>query len=152
VTAEHVAALRAIRDEPSVKRWWGELEDDFPLGDEPGTMRFAIVVDGEIAGMVQAGEENERDYRSAWVDIFVATRFQNRGVGTEAVKQTVRFLIEQRGHHRITIDPAVENAAAIRCYEKAGFERVGVMRMASRVPGTSDWHDDLLMELVVEIS
>jgi len=112
-------------------------------------MRFTIMVGDEVAGMVQAGEESERDYRSAWVDIFVATRFQNQGVGTEAIKQLVRFLIDERSHHRITIDPAVENAAAIRCYEKAGFERVGVMKMASRVPGTSEWHDDLLMELVV---
>ena len=112
-------------------------------------MRFTIMVGDEVAGMVQAGEESERDYRSAWVDIFVATRFQNQGVGTEAIKQLVRFLIDERSHHRITIDPAVENAAAIRCYEKAGFEPVGVMKMASRVPGTSEWHDDLLMELVV---
>ena len=40
----------------------------------------------------------------------------------------VLHLVRDRGHHRLTIDPAAENAAAIRCYERAGFRRVGVMR------------------------
>ena len=39
-----------------------------------------------------------------------------------------RHLIEDRGHHRLVIDPAVDNAAAIRCYAKVGFRTVGVMR------------------------
>lgn len=37
-------------------------------------------------------------------------------------------MIDDRGHHRITIDPAAHNDRAIRCYEKVGFKRVGVMR------------------------
>jgi aminoglycoside 6'-N-acetyltransferase len=62
----------------------------------------------------------------------------------------VRILIEDRGHHRITIDPAVENTAAIRAYEKAGFLPVGVLRSYERDTGGGGWHDGLLMELVVE--
>ena len=34
-----------------------------------------------------------------------------------------RYLIEERGHHRLTIDPAAANERAIRAYEKAGFRR-----------------------------
>ena len=57
--------------------------------------------------------------------------------------------IEDRGHHRITIDPAVDNAQAIRAYdEKAGFRPVGVMRAYERNMTTGEWHDGLLMELV----
>jgi aminoglycoside 6'-N-acetyltransferase len=40
--------------------------------------------------------------------------------GTEAVRRVVRHLSDERGHHRITIDPAPANAAAIRAYEKLG--------------------------------
>jgi RimJ/RimL family protein N-acetyltransferase len=52
------------------------------------------------------------------------------------------------GHHRITIDPATENIAAIRAYEKAGFKPVGVMRQHERDAGGGGWHDSLLMELL----
>ena len=73
-----------------------------------------------------------------------------RGVGTEAVRRVVRHLIDVRGHHRITIDPAAANAAAIRAYEKAGFRRVGVMRRYERDTGGDGWHDGLLMELLAD--
>ncbi|MGH8571052.1 MAG: hypothetical protein ACREX8_00550 [Gammaproteobacteria bacterium] len=56
--------------------------------------------------------------------------------------------MEERGDHRVTIDPAAANAAAIRCYEKAGFRRVGVMRSAWRDPATLAWRDVRLREMV----
>ena len=58
-----------------------------------------------------------------------------------------RYLIQERGHHRLTIDPAVDNAAAIRAYEKVGFRAVGVMRSYERGPDGT-FHDGLLMELL----
>ena len=144
----HADALRAIHGTPEVTEWWHAMEDSFPF-DEPESTRFTILVDGEVAGLIQYGEELEPDYRYAWIDIFVGPRHAGHGVGTEAVGRVLRLLHEERGHHRVTIDPAVDNVAAIRCYEKAGFERVGVCRLAERgLDGT--WNDALLMEHVVE--
>jgi L-amino acid N-acyltransferase YncA len=60
-----------------------------------------------------------------------------------------RYLIEEREHHRLTIDPAADNAAAIRCYEKVGFRSGGVMRRYEQGPDGT-WHDGLLMELLAE--
>ena len=140
------ARLREIHLEPGVAAWWGTMEDSFPF-DEPESTRFTILVDGEIAGMIQFGEENEPMYRHAWIDVFVATAFHGRGAGADAVKVVVRHLVEERGHHRITIDPTVANTAAVRAYEKAGFTRVGVMRLAERGPDGA-WRDALMMEQV----
>jgi aminoglycoside 6'-N-acetyltransferase len=145
-------ALRAIRRDPAVVEWWDELEPDFPLADEPEVTRLTIHHDGEIAGMVQFGEELEPKYRHASVDIFVAPAHQGRGVCTEAIRLVVDLLLRERGHHRITIDPAAENAAAVRCYSKAGFKPVGIMRLAERDADGKGWHDALMMELVVEPS
>jgi aminoglycoside 6'-N-acetyltransferase len=145
-----VAELRRIRATPEVSRWWDALEDDFPLGDEPEASRFAIEVDGAVAGMVQFGEEEEPKYRHAWIDLFVDPALHGRGIGSEAVKRVVRLLVEERGHHRITIDPAVENVAAVRAYQKAGFKPVGTMRQSERDADGGGWHDSLLMELLAD--
>ncbi len=56
-------------------------------------------------------------------------------------------LIDDLGHHRLTIDPAADNAAAIRAYEKVGFRPVGVMRRYER-GSDGTWHDNLLMDLL----
>ena len=59
-----------------------------------------------------------------------------------------RWLVAERGHHRLTIDPAAANDAAIRAYEKVGFKRVGVLREYERDPRTGAWRDGLLMDLL----
>src|SRR5829696_10238177 len=108
VRFDDAATLRAIRSEPSVREWWGELEDAFPF-EEPESTRFTIWVGDQVAGMIQYGEEDEPDYRHAWIDLFVATAFQGGGVGTDAVRTTTAHLVDARRHHRITIDPSLEN-------------------------------------------
>jgi aminoglycoside 6'-N-acetyltransferase len=140
--------LRRIRATPEVARWWGPPEDDFPLGDEDDVTRLTIEVDGAVAGMVQFGEELDPKYRHASIDLFLDPALHGRGIGTEVVRRVVRRLVDERSHHRITIDPAADNAAAIRAYEKAGFRRVGVMRRYERDVDGRGWHDGLLMELL----
>jgi aminoglycoside 6'-N-acetyltransferase len=149
-TEQDGAALRALHSTPEVAEWWELPDPGFPMEDEPGTTRLTIRYGDEIAGLIQYLEETEPKYRSASIDIFVGPRFHNRGIGTRAIGMVVDLLINERGHHRITIDPAAHNHAAIRCYEKAGFVPVGVMRLAERASDGSGWHDSVMMELVVE--
>jgi aminoglycoside 6'-N-acetyltransferase len=139
--------LLRIHRSPEVVRWWDEPADGFPW-DEPESVRFTIEVDGRVAGLIQYWEETEPKYRHAGIDLFVDQSLHGQGVGTEAVRRVVRMLIDERGHHRITIDPAADNAAAIRSYSKVGFRPVGVMRQHERDVGGGGWHDSLLMELL----
>jgi aminoglycoside 6'-N-acetyltransferase len=141
--------LRRIRRTPAVERWWLAVEDDFPMHDERDVTRLTIEVDGAVAGLIQYSEELEPLYRHASIDLFVDPAFHNRGIGSEAIRRVVDLLVSERGHHRITIDPAAANEAAIRVYEKAGFRRVGVMRAYERDSDGRGWHDGMLMELVV---
>jgi aminoglycoside 6'-N-acetyltransferase len=100
--------------------------------------------------MVQFVQEHTPRYRHAAIDLFLDPAVHGRGIGTEVLRRVARLLFEQHGHHRLTIDPALANAAAIRAYEKAGFSRVGVMRRYERDAHGPEWHDSLLMELLVD--
>ena len=148
---EDAPGLRAILAEPSVARWWGEpdpvkaIENDLCGGDS--AVLLVIEIDGQVAGGIQYEEENNPMYRHAGIDIYLAGRFQGRGAGTEAVGLLARYLFQQRGHHRITIDPAAANVRAIRSYAKVGFQPVGVMRRYER-GGDGQFHDGLLMDLL----
>jgi RimJ/RimL family protein N-acetyltransferase len=74
--------------------------------------------------------------------------YQRRGLGSDAFRTLIAYLVDERGHHRLTVDPAADNLEAIRFYHKLGFERVGVMRCYERLPG-GGWRDGLLMEFIV---
>lgn len=141
--------LRRIHETPEVVRWWDAPDESFPW-DEPESTRLTIVLDGAVVGLIQFCETLELKYRHAGIDLFLDPDLHSHGLGTEAVRRVVRHLIDDRGHHRITIDPATANAAAIRAYEKVGFKPVGVMRQSERDPGGSGWHDSLLMELLAD--
>ena len=149
---EDAADLHRIRGEESVGTWWGvahSAADEIAaeLRGESEEVLFVIEVDGEIAGSIQYLEENEPDYRQAGIDIYLSERFQGRGLGTEAIALLAAYLIDERGHHRLTIDPAVANPAAIRSYERVGFRPVGVMRQYERAPDGT-WRDGLLMDIL----
>jgi aminoglycoside 6'-N-acetyltransferase len=146
-TPDDAVILTRIRNEPEVVRWWSSLEpgelEEF-VADEHSV---AIEVDGEVIGAAQFAEVEDPMYRSANIDLYLTARWHGRGLGSETVRVLARYLIEDRGHHRLTIDPAADNAAAIRAYEKVGFRRVGVMRSYERGPDGT-FHDGLLMELL----
>jgi aminoglycoside 6'-N-acetyltransferase len=146
MAAGDAEALRAIHERPEVRAWWGAPVAGFPFEDDDAT-RFAVLVDEAVAGLIQFYEEDDPAYRHASIDVFLDPGASGRGHGTTALRLLVRHLLEERGHHRITIDPAVENAAAVRSYEKAGFQRVGTLEAAWR-DEEGRWRDLLLMELV----
>jgi aminoglycoside 6'-N-acetyltransferase len=145
---EHAERLRALRRTPEVEHWWQPLEEGWPL-TEPDLHKLTVLVDGEVAGFIQYWEEPDPSARHADVDIFLGPDHQDRGLGTEAMRTVVRHLIDDRGHHRITLGTSVDNARAVRAYEKVGFRTVGVMRKASLRHRTGEWEDEYLMEYVV---
>ena len=148
IAPEDRAALKAIRDEPEVIRFWGEQTAEWP-GDDESVEEWVIELDGELIGFVQFWEETDEDYRHADVDILLATRVHGQGLGTDAMRAVMTYLTEQRGHHRITLTTWPHNARAIHLYEKLGFRQVGITRQSERGDDGA-WHDELLMEFVLE--
>ncbi|MCX5121734.1 GNAT family N-acetyltransferase [Micromonospora sp. NBC_00362] len=151
--AMDIPVLAGIRAKPEVyERWRGgadlaaSVADDL---DDPDVHPLVIEHRGQVVGMIQWGAETDPDYRHANIDIYVDPDVHGQGLGTDAIRTLARHLFVDHGHHRIVIDPAADNAAAIRCYSKVGFRPVGLMRSYERDPDGS-WHDGLLMDLLAD--
>jgi aminoglycoside 6'-N-acetyltransferase len=152
-TAGDIPELADIRAKPEVyQRWRGgedlvaSVTDDL---NDPDQHTLVIEYSGRVVGAIQWGEESEPDYRHASIDIYLDPAVHGRGLGTDSVRTLARHIIVDHGHHRVVIDPAADNAAAIRCYSKVGFRPVGIMRRYERGPDGS-WHDGLLMDLLAD--
>jgi aminoglycoside 6'-N-acetyltransferase len=152
-TRDDIPVLVRIREEPEVYEHWrggddlrAAVEGDFA---EDGIHPYVIEVDGRVVGWIQWQAEDEPDYRHASIDIYLDPAVRGRGIGPDAVATVAHHLFTDHGHHRIEIDPAAHNDAAIRAYTKVGFRPVGVTRRSERGPDGT-WHDGLLMDLLAE--
>ncbi len=149
---EDAAPLAAAGSHRDVARWWPGISEEELRAKAEGrddVEAFAIEHEGELAGLIQFWENPDDEYRYANIDLFLDPRFHGRGLGRDAVRTLAAWLVGERGHHRLTIDPALANERAIRCYEAAGFKRVGVMRQYERDPN-GGWRDGLLLDLLAD--
>jgi RimJ/RimL family protein N-acetyltransferase len=137
--------LQAWLARPHVAAWWGEppslaeVEAEYgPLADGATDVRpYVALLDGEPIGYVQsyvaagAGDgwwPDERDPGVRGIDQFLADESRlGRGLGTALVRAFVAQLLADPAVTRVQVDPAPDNARAIRCYERAGFRAVGVV-------------------------
>lgn len=142
--------LVAIRSTPQVHARWGgenlarDFDDDL---DDDEVVQLTILFDDRIVGMVQFSEEHDDQYRHASLDIYIDPAVHRQGLATDALRTVIGHLFDERGHHRLTIDPAADNQAAIACYQALGFQPVGVLRAYERQPD-GRWADGLLMDLL----
>ncbi|WP_336785111.1 GNAT family N-acetyltransferase [Paenibacillus sp. MMO-177] len=61
-------------------------------------------------------------------------RYWNKGIGSELIKETVQYLIKERGARKIVMDPQAWNTRALRVYEKSGFKKVKLLEK-------HEWHE-----------
>jgi aminoglycoside 6'-N-acetyltransferase len=146
-------ALARILAEHEVARWWPDwdrarVERELLVQDREQT-HWTIELDGRPVGMIQAWEETDEEYRHAAIDLFLDPAVRGQGLGPEAIRLLAEWLVHVRGHHRLSIDPAADNVAAIAAYRKVGFRDVGVMRRYGR-RADGEWVDHLLMDALRE--
>lgn len=137
--------------EPRIAQWWWDYDAERLRADtfgDPETSSLAIELpSGEFVGLIMFSEESDPYYKSASIDITLATAHLGQGLGPDALRTVARYLFAMRGHHRLTIDPAASNVRAIAAYKKIGFKPVGIMRNYELGPGGM-WRDGLLMDLL----
>ena len=126
-----------------VAEWWGpppslaEVHAHHAprLGDDGRVRGWIALLDGEPVAFVQdydvAGGDDgwwpdESDPGARGIDQFIADEARlGRGLGTRLVRAFVDQLFADPRVTRVQADPSPANARAVRCYERAGFHRVG---------------------------
>ena len=152
-TEADVPELARIRATEQVQRWWRGGDDMLVAVTEdlaqPDVETFVIEHENRVAGAIQWQAETDPDYLHASIDIYLDPALHRRGLGSDAIRALAHHLIVDLGHHRLVIDPAADNQAAITCYTRVGFKPVGVMRQYE-LGLDGAWHDGLLMDLLAD--
>jgi RimJ/RimL family protein N-acetyltransferase len=104
------------------------------------------IASGQGIGSCQLFNINWR-HRAAELQVRVGDqRFQNQGLGSEAVQLLCRFGFHDLNLHRIYLSVFKNNERALGAYRKCGFVEEGVMREAAFMDG--QWLDVALMGLL----
>lgn len=139
-TLDDIPLLRRWDEDPAVVA--SDPNDDWDWEDEieaglPGVEHFIAELDGAPIGFLQIIEAS-REPSHYWgevspgtyaIDIWIGEAEQrNRGYGAAMMRQAIARCWADPAAHTIVIDPLVSNTAAIRFYERMGFQVIGPRR------------------------
>lgn len=125
------------------EREWFEHISDPDCRDR----NWAIEAEGRHIG--NCALHLDADGRTAGFGIIIGDKTAwGKGYGTAALREVLRIGFEEMGLHRIHLTVLAENARGIRCYEKCGFRREGLLRQAFHKGGV--WHDRFIMAILRE--
>jgi RimJ/RimL family protein N-acetyltransferase len=141
-------------------QWAGPKQFHFPLSNEqlasylaesvgasPTRRIFTAVLDHQIAfGHVELGAIDSEQQTATLCRVFVAPEFRNQGLSLPMVREALRIGFSEMMLRRIGLRVYSFNTPAIRCYERIGFVREGLLRQ-DVVLGSAIW-DTLIMSIL----
>jgi aminoglycoside 6'-N-acetyltransferase len=138
MTTADLSLVQRWLTEPHVVEWWGVPAEQYALVsgdlDEPAMDQFIVSVDDRPFGYIQCYD------LTAWnsgfgshpkgtrgIDLFIGEPGMiERGHGSGFIRAFVDDKLKN-GAPRIVTDPDPENVRAVHAYQKAGFEKVGMV-------------------------
>ena len=148
MTEHDLAMLYEWLNRSHIVEWWGGEEARLTLADvqeqyfkrfSAARVRHSIHCNAEwradwVCPVVRCSwkrgrmVEEETDPGVRGIDQSLANASQlGKGLGTKLVRALVELLFNDPEVTKIQTDPSPSNLRAIRCYEKAGFERQGTV-------------------------
>jgi RimJ/RimL family protein N-acetyltransferase len=140
-------AHRGLPNEDGEVRWYEEITAAAAL-PRPETVPFAIhdAADGELVGVCSL-EEIDHNFLRAGFGIYVGQR-RGTGIGSDATRLVLDWAFTMLGLRNVILETYEFNEAAVRAYERAGFQVIGRRRDAVRALGRR-W-DCILMDATPE--
>ena len=104
------------------REWYEEMRGD------PARVVWVIEADGTPIGNLGLFGIDETHGRGT-LGIAVGEKEDwSRGYGTEAIRLVVGYAFGEMGLRRVELNTDEDNARGIRCYEKSGFVKEGLLR------------------------
>lgn len=140
VDEQDLTTFVAWFNDPEVRYWlhWSERPQETLESqreryqqhrDHPGWVEWSIEsADGALighAGLVAIDEVHGR--AELYISIGEKEHW-GRGLGTDAIRQVLRHAFTEVGLRRVYLITDEDNERGIRCYEKCGFVREGLLR------------------------
>jgi aminoglycoside 6'-N-acetyltransferase len=138
MTAADLPRVRRWLALPHVLEWWGDPEQQYALisGDlsQPDMHQFIFSIGDSPFGYLQCYELGAwntgfgpQPLGARGLDLFIGEPDNvGRGHGSALIRGFIEDLL-QRGVPRMVTDPDPDNARAIHAYQKAGFEKRGLI-------------------------
>ena len=133
-------AIARGSDERQVRKWLQARTS----GEDRMFFVVADIQTDAALGYVQFTEIDAINLH-AELGVCLAPEAQGKGIGSEALRLSIGDIRDARDLRKIGLRVAAENAVAIRCYRRLGFEECGRLQEQVRIDGL--WKDVVLMEL-----
>jgi RimJ/RimL family protein N-acetyltransferase len=82
----------------------------------------------DVVGHVELNAIDRRNRSATLSRVLVRPDLRGKGIGGEMVHRLLEIAFDEMRLHRVDLFVFDYNAAAVRCYEKLGFAREGVLR------------------------
>lgn len=139
--------------QPHVSKWWSDPRDwsEFRLKfqnklESPYRSCFIIYEDDKPIGYIQSYVANKfpewpsEPAGTYGMDLFIGDgNYIGKGYGSHIVALFVQELFKRPDVMRVIINPDIDNIAAIKAYERAGFRKIGKIHRPSET--------EILMEI-----
>jgi RimJ/RimL family protein N-acetyltransferase len=153
--------LAEYRSDPEVARYQS-WDAPFPLLRAETAVANFMASDPDKAGWFQYAVERVADRTligdvavhlhdnllQAEIGFTLATPYQRKGFGTEAVRAVLDRLFRVQGLHKVTGECDARNTPSAALMERVGFTREGHLRQQTFIKG--EWTDDLIYGLLAE--
>ena len=137
MTVDDLPLVQGWLAEPHVAEWWHDPEKfEFVSGDmdHDDLAQFIVSLNGRRIGYLQCYRMSDwhagfgpQPAGTRGIDQFIGEAdLVGRGHGSAFIRTFIEGLL-RNGVPRVVIDPGPTNARAIRAYEKAGFEKAGMV-------------------------
>jgi RimJ/RimL family protein N-acetyltransferase len=161
-TSDFPRLIGWIESNEMLVQWAGPTEFVFPLTDdqlrrylsggegEHCSRRIftAETEDGGVCGHIELDAIRSDNQTASLCRVFLAPDYRGQGLCTPMVEKALAFGFEELGLRRIELRVFGFNSSAIRCYERSGFVREGLLRKSQKV-GNRYW-DTVVMAILRE--